>query len=71
MALYLCGELHQGTFNHIYARGGGCEKWAVGLAGYSFDKHPEARVRAYSVHHVSFFFRPPPPPPMGRNVASN
>ena len=60
MALYLCGELHQGTFNHIYARGGGCEKWTVDLSGFSVDKYPEARVRAYPVHHgVNFWGRQP------------
>ena len=36
--------------------GGGCEKWAVDLAGYSFNKYPEARVRAYPVHHVNLIF---------------
>ena len=53
MALYLCGELpQQAIFNQIYARGADCEKRTVDLAGYSFHKYPEARVRAYRLHHV-------------------
>ena len=53
MVLYLCGELpQQAIFNQIYARGADCEKRTVDLAGYSFHKYPEARVRAYRLHYV-------------------
>ena len=52
MELYLCGELLQGTSNQIHARGAVREKWTVDLAGYSFHKYPEVRVRAYHLRHL-------------------
>ena len=57
MALYPCGELQQGTFNQINAKGAGCGKWSEDLAGYSSDKYPEACVRIYHIHHTRYVVR--------------
>ena len=53
MELYLRSELpQQAIFNQVYARGAECEKPTVDLSGFSFQKYPEARVRAYHLRKL-------------------